>query len=206
MKQFIKEFLIAAVMPIMLVLSSSVSAVDAIDDGTFDKDTQQGNVRVCNMAFDHDMKKLHSSNDIPLCELTANRPLLIINTASHCGFTPQFEQLEAIHKEYQEKGLVVLGFASNSFKQEAKSEEAAAEICHINYGVTFTMLAPSPVRGKDANPVFQWLAEKTKAPRWNFNKYLVSADRNTVQHFGSMTKPSSEKFRAAIESMLNESS
>lgn len=196
MKQFIKEFLIAAVMIAMFFLSLSVSA----------DDTQQSNARACNMAFDHEMKKLHSKNNIPLCELTANRPLLIINTASHCGFTPQFEQLEAIHQEYKDKGLVVLGFASNSFKQEAKSEEAAAEICHVNYGVTFTMLAPSPVRGKDANPVFQWLAEKTKAPKWNFNKYLVSADRNTVQHFGSMTKPSGEKFRAAIETMLNESS
>ena len=148
------------------------------------------------------MKKLHASKNVPLCELTTGKPLLIINTASHCGFTPQFKQLEAIHQEYKDKGLVVIGFASNSFKQEAKSEEAAADICYVNYGVSFTMLAPSPVRGDNANEVFKWLAEKSKAPRWNFNKYLVSADREAVKHFGSMTKPSGKKFRAAIESII----
>lgn len=158
--------------------------------------------RGCIMAFDQEMKKLHSSSDIPLCELTKGKSLLIVNTASHCGFTPQFEQLEAIHQEYKKQGLVVLGFASNTFKQEAKSEEAAAEICYVNYGVSFTMMAPTPVRGDSANPVFKWLAENSKSPRWNFNKYLVSADRNTVKHFGSMTKPSSKKFRSAIEEML----
>jgi len=154
------------------------------------------------MPFDSEMKKLHSSKDIPLCDLTTGKPLLVVNTASHCGFTPQFKQLEAIHQEYKDKGLVVIGFASNSFKQEAKSEEAAADICYVNYGVTFTMVAPSPVRGEEANAVFKWLAEQSKAPRWNFNKYLVSADRSTVKHFGSMTKPSGKKFRAAIDDLL----
>lgn len=156
----------------------------------------------CREAFSHSMKKLHSASELSLCELTAGKPLLIVNTASHCGFTPQFEQLEAIHKQYKDQGLVVLGFASNDFKQEAKSEEEAAEVCYVNYGVSFTMFAPSSVRGEEANPVFSWLADETKAPRWNFNKYLVSADRKSIRHFGSFTKPSSRKFTAAIEKTL----
>ncbi|MEC8351241.1 MAG: glutathione peroxidase, partial [Pseudomonadota bacterium] len=124
------------------------------------------------------------------------------NTASNCGFTGQFEGLEAIHKEYKDQDLVVLGFPSDDFFQEEDDEKDTAKVCFINYGVTFNMLATSAVRGSDANPIFKHLNEATSSPNWNFYKYLVSADRKTVQRFNSKTKPQSQTLRDAIEAEL----
>jgi len=156
----------------------------------------------CPDYLDHDMRKLHSSDEVNLCEVYGEKPMLIINTASHCGYTSQFKGLEALHQKYRDNGLVVVGFASNDFNQEAKDEAAAAEVCRINYGVTFTMLAPSHVKGADANPVFRELASQSQAPGWNFNKYLVDGSGTVVQHFGSNTSPDSKVLQAAIESTL----
>lgn len=156
----------------------------------------------CPDYLDHSMRRLHSQQQVNLCELQAGRPMLVINTASHCGYTPQFEGLEALYQRYREAGLVVVGFASNDFKQEAKEEEKAAEVCYVNYGVTFTMIAPSHVKGGDANPVFRALAEQTQAPSWNFNKYLVDGTGKVVQHFGSNTQPDSKTLTEAIDSLL----
>lgn len=156
----------------------------------------------CPQYLDHDMRKLHSQDQVNFCELQDGKPMLIINTASHCGYTKQFKGLEALHKAYQEKGLVVVGFASNDFQQEAKDEEKAAEVCYVNYGVTFTMIAPSHVRGDEANPVFAELATQSDKPSWNFNKYLVDSSGKVVQHFGSNTSPDDQGLAAAIESVL----
>jgi glutathione peroxidase len=156
----------------------------------------------CPDYLDHDMRKLHSRDHVNLCEVQDGRPMLIINTASHCGYTPQFEGLESLHQRYAAEGLVVVGFASNDFRQEAKDEARAAEVCYVNYGVTFTMLAPSQVRGEDANPVFRELASQSKAPGWNFNKYVVDRSGKVVRHFGSSTSPHDEVLTAAIESVL----
>jgi len=95
-----------------------------------------------------------------------------------------------------------VGFASDDFKQEAKDEEEAAGICFLNYGVTFTMLSPTHVKGEEANPLFKALAEQSKPPKWNFNKYLVGKDGKLVEYFGSMTKPDSPELAAAIETLL----
>ena len=149
-----------------------------------------------------DYRKLHSKDSVNLCELTENKAVLIVNTASHCGFTSQFKELEALHKQYQDKGLVIVGFASDDFKQEAKDEEEAAGICFLNYGVTFTMLAPTHVRGDNANTVFKTLAKESTQPKWNFNKYLVDKDGKLVEHFGSMVKPDSATLTGAIEKVL----
>ena len=156
----------------------------------------------CPEYLDHSMRKLHSREEVNLCQLQDGRPMLIINTASHCGYTPQFKGLEALHQQYRDDGLVVVGFASDDFRQEAKDEEKAAEVCYVNYGVTFTMIAPSHVKGDQANPVFRELAEQARAPGWNFNKYLVDGSGKVVQHFGSNTKPDSKVLTAAIESVL----
>lgn len=147
-------------------------------------------------------RKLHSSSLVNLCELLNNKPALVVNTASHCGFTKQFEGLEALHQKYQEQGLMVVGFASDDFKQAAKSEEEAATICFTNYGVSFTMLAPTEVSGDSANTLFAWLAEQTEEPSWNFNKYLIDPKAGSVEHFGSTTKPDSDKLTRAIEAAL----
>jgi glutathione peroxidase len=156
----------------------------------------------CPAFLDHEFKKLHSSAAVNLCSAYAGKPLLIVNTASHCGYTPQFKGLEALHRKYKGRGLVVVGFPSDDFNQEAKDQAETADICYINYGVTFTMLAPSSVTGKDANPVFQELDRRTREPTWNFNKYLVSADGKRVQHFDSDVAPDSPKLATAIEQLL----
>ena len=156
----------------------------------------------CPTLLDHQVKKLHSSESVDLCEEFAGKPMLIVNTASHCGFTPQFEGLEALHKKYEDSGLAVVGFSSNSFNQEAGAEEKAAEVCYINYGVTFTMIAPIPVTGSDAHPMFKELARQSAKPKWNFNKYVVDSSGNVVRHFNSGTRPDSPVLIESIESVL----
>jgi glutathione peroxidase len=156
----------------------------------------------CPAFLDHEFRKLHSEESVNLCKIADGKPLLIVNTASHCGFTPQFKGLEALHERYKDRGLVVVGFPSDDFKQEARDENETAEVCYINYGVKFTMLAPTAVRGSDANPVFRELNQRTEAPSWNFNKYLVSADGKSVEHFGSMTTPDAPELQNAINKVL----
>ncbi len=156
----------------------------------------------CPDFLDHSMRKLHSKEEINFCKDFADKPLLIVNTASHCGYTPQFKGLEAVYQKYREQGLAVVGFASNDFRQEAADESSAAEVCRVNYGVTFTMVAPSHVKGSDANPVFQALNSQSEAPAWNFNKYLVDRNGKVVQHFDSQTRPDSKVLEQAIESIL----
>lgn len=164
--------------------------------------TAQGATAACPDYLDQDLRKLHSKKTVNLCEVSDGKPLLIVNTASHCGFTSQFEGLEALYQQYRETGLVVVGFTSDDFRQAAKDEETAAQICYVNYGVSFTMLAPSHVRGTDANPVFAELARQSEAPSWNFNKYIIDRDGNVAAHFGSSTQPGSDEMRKAIESVL----
>jgi len=156
----------------------------------------------CPAYLDRDFRKLHSSQTVNICKAFAGKPLLIINTASHCGFTPQFKGLEAAYQKYKGRGLVVVGFASDDFNQEAKDEAEAADTCFLNYGVTFTMLSPQHVKGPEANPVFAELARQTVAPAWNFNKYLVRADGKVLQHLDSKVTPESPEFATAVETLL----
>ncbi len=159
----------------------------------------------CPAFLDQEMRRLHSSEQVNLCAESTGKPLLVVNTASHCGYTRQFKGLQALHEKYAERGLVVVGFASDDFRQEADSEAEAADICYKNFGVTFTMLAPSNVRGDDANPVFAELARQSRAPSWNFNKYLLDDKGNVVAYFGSNTTPGSSKMERAIEDVLGAS-
>jgi glutathione peroxidase len=156
----------------------------------------------CPEFLNHSFKKLRSHDSVNLCRLAAGKPLLIVNTASHCGYTPQFKGLEALHQTYSPRGLVVVGFPSDDFHQEAQNAEETAEVCFVNYGVTFTMLAASPVRGAAANAVFKELNRRTVEPSWNFNKYLVSADGKSIQHFDSTVTPESDALKKAIEAAL----
>jgi glutathione peroxidase len=156
----------------------------------------------CPGFLDHQFTRLRSAERLNLCKAFAGRPLLIVNTASHCGFTGQFEGLEALYQKYRARGLVVVGFPSDDFHQEAASEAEAAEVCFVNYGVKFPMLAPSVVTGAKANPVFRELARQSQPPRWNFNKYLVSADGKVVGYYGSAVSPESKELSAAIEKLL----
>jgi glutathione peroxidase len=156
----------------------------------------------CPAFLNQEYRKLHSDDSVNLCTLVAGKPMLIVNTASHCGFTPQFKGLEEAYQKYKARGLVVVGFSSDDFNQEAKDEAEAATMCFINYGVKFTMLAPQHVKGAEANAVFKELARQTQEPQWNFNKYLVTADGKVAQYFDSQVAPESQQFNAAVEKLL----
>lgn len=156
----------------------------------------------CPDWLDVEFPRLRSHEQVDLCALKGDRVLLIVNTASQCGFTPQFEGLEALYQRYRERGFEIVGFPSDSFRQEFDDEAETAKICYVNYGVTFTMLAPSPVRGDDANPVFAHLAEVLGPPRWNFYKYLIGRDGTPLASFPPTVKPLDEELVRAIEEAL----
>jgi glutathione peroxidase len=157
----------------------------------------------CPAYLDHDFKKLHSVETVNICKAFPGRPLLIVNTASHCGYTPQFKGLETIYERYRERGLVVVGFPSDDFQQEARDEAETAQVCYINYGVTFTMLAPLPVKGPAANPVFRELIRQSgHEPSWNFNKYLVSPQGKVTAYYDSEVTPDSQELADSVETLL----
>lgn len=149
-----------------------------------------------------ELPKLRSKDMIDLCAEYAGKPLLIVNTASHCGFTPQFKGLEALYQRYKDQGLVVLGVPSDDFKQEDADMAETAKICYGNYGVTFMMSTPQVVTGDQAIPLFQKLNAAGGQPRWNFFKYVVDRQGNLVESFPSMTTPDAEELTAALEKAL----
>jgi len=129
--------------------------------------------------------------------------LLIVNTASKCGFTPQFAGLEALHEKYADQGLTVLGFPSNDFEQEKGSNKEIAEFCENTYGVKFPMFAGSHVKGTEANTLYRQLAQATgQAPEWNFYKYLVGRDGRILAVYPSKVTPEDPALVAAIEKQL----
>jgi glutathione peroxidase len=156
----------------------------------------------CPAFLDHDFQKLHSNETLNVCKTFAGKPLLLVNTASHCGYTPQFKGLESIYEKYKDRGLVVVGFPSDDFNQEAKDQAETAEVCYVNYGVKFTMLAPTIVKGAAANPIFKELIRQSREPTWNFNKYLVDPNGKVVSYFDSEVTPESPELSQAIEKLL----
>ncbi len=146
--------------------------------------------------------KLHAKESIDLCQRFAGKPLVVVNTASFCGFAPQFKGLEALYQHYREQGLEVLGVPSNDFKQESRDGAETAKVCYVNYGVTFTMTEPQKVRGEDAVHLFKVLAQQSSAPKWNFYKYVVDRQGNVVASFSSLTKPDNPEFIEAVEKAL----
>ena len=157
----------------------------------------------CPDFLNTEMRKLASTEVINFCETYGNKPLLIVNTASNCGYTHQLAGLEQVHQRYQSDGLVVIGFSSDDFFQEEDNEEDAAEVCFDKYEVTFPVMATSAVRGDNANPVFKALGKAKGYPRWNFSKYVVGADGEVVAKFHSDVTPNSPKLRATLASVLN---
>ncbi len=152
--------------------------------------------------FDHQLRRLHSGETVDLARQFAGQPVLLVNTASHCGYTGQFKELEAVHQQYKDKGLKVVGFSSDDFKQEADSEAEAAEVCFVNYGVSFDMFAAIHVRGPKAHPLFRELARQSEEPRWNFHKYVIDRQGKVVATFPSRVEPDAAEVRKAIEKVL----
>lgn len=132
--------------------------------------------------------------------------LLIVNTASKCGFTPQFAGLEQLNQEYKDRGLVVIGFPCNQFaSQDPGSDSEIEGFCQLNYGVTFQIMKKVDVNGSEAHPIFQYLKSQTKgllgsSIKWNFTKFLISRDGKTIKRYAPTTKP--EKMKSDIEAML----
>lgn len=180
-----------------LIILGANTALAESQDQQVSNTTSKG----CPAWMNGKLDKLHSNKQVDLCALLKGSPVLVVNTASHCGFTGQFKGLEALHQRYQQEGLVVVGFPSDDFNQEANSSDEIAEVCYKNYGVSFTMTEPVNVRGQQAIPLFRYLAEKTRTPSWNFNKYLLSPDGN-VWHFPSTISPNSEELTRQIDKLL----
>ena len=134
--------------------------------------------------------------------------VMIVNTASFCGFTNQFKDLEALYERYKAKGFVVIGVPSNDFNQEPGSSEDIAQFCSSEYGVTFPMTAKLAVKGEAAHPFYKWAAKQGLAdgPKWNFFKYLVGRDGGLIGAYGTMTAPNDPGIIAAIERGLSQTS
>ncbi len=154
----------------------------------------------CPQLLQGELPKLRDKNkeQINLCEHFAGKPLLVVNTASHCGFAPQFKGLEALYKSHKDQGLEVLGVPSDDFNQEDADLAETAKVCYVNYGVTFTMVEPQHVTGEQAIALFKDLAEQASAPRWNFYKYVVDRQGKVVASFSSLTKPDDPALQAAL--------
>jgi glutathione peroxidase len=152
-------------------------------------------------VYDFTVKTI-DGKDVKLSKYKGKK-ILIVNTASKCGFTPQYKELEELSKKYAGK-VTVLGFPSNSFNQELASNEEVASFCEKNYGVTFPLFSTVPVKGDDAAPLYKFLADKDKngvvsdAPSWNFCKYLVDEKGHVVAFYPSKVKPSDPELVSAI--------
>ena len=156
------------------------------------------------VLLDHDYRPLAGKTPVNLNQKYAGEVLLVVNTASKCGFTPQYEGLEALHQKYSPQGFAVLGFPSNDFKgQEPGSEQQIQEFCTLTYGVKFPMFEKVHVTGAETTPLYRELVRETGvAPGWNFHKYLIGRDGRVVAQFPSKVRPDDPQLVQAIEREL----
>lgn len=156
----------------------------------------------CEGIYNHQFTTLQGKS-FDLCDYQS-QPILVVNTASKCGFTPQFEALEAVYEDYQSRGLLIIGFPSNDFRQELKTNSEIGDFCKMTYGVKFPMMAKSHVTGSKANPFYQDLiAHTNQAPMWNFYKYLILPNASEVHVFSSTVKPNSNAILGRVKAVLD---
>lgn len=165
-----------------------------------------GGVTAASASSAHDFSFVSIEGDPLPLDSFAGKAVLVVNTASFCGFTKQYSGLQALWETYRERGLVVLGVPSNDFgNQEPGREAEIKEFCEVNYGIDFPMTEKQVVSGKDAHPFYQWAAGELgqlSKPRWNFYKILVGPNGEALDWFSSMTSPSSGKLTNAVEAAL----
>ena len=157
----------------------------------------------CPKLLNHTFASLQDGKPMPLCQYQG-KVILVVNTASYCGFTSQYEGLEKLYARLKDKGLVVLGFPSNDFgEQEPGNDKQIADFCRLTYGVEFPMVSKTEVKGKNAHPFYLQLAEITDSrPKWNFHKYLIDRSGSRVVAYGSLTKPDDKALLKQIDEFL----
>ena len=158
----------------------------------------------CPETLNHTVKPLGGGEPVNLCNEYLGKVVLVVNTASYCAFTPQYEGLEALYGKYRDRGLVVLGFPSNDFGgQEPGSERQIKDFCRLTYGVEFPMFEKTHAARHSAGPIYRILGELAgEYPRWNFHKYLVSRDGELVASFPSAVRPEDPRLVSTIEGLL----
>ena len=156
----------------------------------------------CPTLLDHKFNRLQDDAPQNLCQYSG-KVTLVINPASYCGYTAQYEGLEKLYAKYKDKGFVVLGFPSNDFSQEPGNNKEIADFCYNTYGVKFPMFAKSSVKGKEMNPLFAALSKASgKSPGWNFHKYLLDKEGKLLANYGSSVSPDDKNLVATIEKAL----
>lgn len=155
----------------------------------------------CPALLNHQFKTLQGGN-INLCDYR-DKPILVVNTASKCGFTPQFEKLESMYQEYKDHGLLVIGFPSNDFRQELQNDSEIGSFCKMTYGVKFPMVSKGSVTGPNANPFYkQLIAASGQEPQWNFHKYIIAPGGKSVQSFLTPVEPDDPAIMKSIKPYL----
>jgi len=167
--------------------------------------TTPAQANACPPLLDREFNRLQTGKPESLCQYRG-KVLLIVNTASFCGYTHQYEGLEAMYRKYKERGLVVLGFPSNDFgAQEPGSNKEIAEFCRLTYGVQFPMFEKSSVKNLQGNPLFVELREKTgQTPKWNFFKYVIDRNGKPAGTFASAVEPDNRDLNSLVEKLLSE--
>ena len=158
----------------------------------------------CADALDYHKRPLAGEKPVHLCEVLGGKVLLVVNTASKCAYTPQYEGLEKLYARYRDRGLVVVGFPSNDFAgQEPGGEQQIRDFCRLTYNVQFPMFEKVRVKGKVADPFYRYLAEASgEQPRWNFHKYLLDREGRVVASFPSQVEPEDARLVSMIEELL----
>jgi glutathione peroxidase len=194
MRRFPSLLLAMFVTAIALALARPASAAESA--------TGEG---VCPAVLNYTFNRLQTGKPESLCQFRG-KVLLVVNTASYCGYTHQYEGLEALYRRYKSRGLVVVGFPSNDFgEQEPGSNHEIAEFCRLTYGVQFPMFEKTSVTSLKTNPLYATLLARTgQAPQWNFHKYLVDRNGNRVESFGSKVEPDDRALVTALEKLLND--
>ena len=183
--------------------AASAAFLLGIAAGVFAATPLDGKAAVCPALWQKNLPRLQDDSPQNLCQYSG-KVALVVNTASYCGFTSQYQGLEKVYARFQQRGLVVMGFPSNDFgQQEPGNSKQIADLCFNTYGVKFPMFAKSAVTGVQANPLFKELAAQTgQSPRWNFHKYLVDRRGKVVGSFPSDMSPEDPKLIAQIEKAL----
>ena len=175
----------------------------ALNGATRAENPAQPAVDACPQLLNFSFNRLQTGQPESLCQYRG-KVVLIVNTASYCGYTHQFEGLEALYRKYKSRGLVVVGFPSNDFGgQEPGTNKEIAEFCRLTYGVEFPMFEKSSVTSIKTNPLYAELLARTgRSPKWNFHKYLVDRDGRQVTSFGTRVEPDNDELLSAVERLL----